>query len=89
MNSIRPNSISLKYRWKGFEFFEFYIQIWPVCLFVCLYPIKVKTAEPIGPTFFVGPHVTPGKVMNDQKFKNLHLKVFYFSKILKMREKIL
>ena len=25
-----------------------------VCLFVCLYPINVKTAEPIGPKFFVG-----------------------------------
>ena len=33
-----------------------------VCLSVCLYPINVKTAEPIGPKFFVGPHVTPGKV---------------------------
>ena len=25
-----------------------------VCLSVCLYPINVKTAEPIGPKFFVG-----------------------------------
>ena len=33
-----------------------------VCLFVCLYPINVKTAEPIGPNFVVGPRVTPGKV---------------------------
>ena len=33
-----------------------------VCLFVCLYPINVKTAKPIGPKFFVGPHVSPGKV---------------------------
>ena len=33
-----------------------------VCLFVCLYPINVKTAEPIGPKFFVGHHVIPGKV---------------------------
>ena len=31
-----------------------------VCLFVCLYPINVKTAEPIGPKFFVGPHGAPG-----------------------------
>ena len=31
-----------------------------VCLFVCLYPINVKTAEPIGPKFFVGHHVTAG-----------------------------
>ncbi len=33
-----------------------------VCLFVCLYPINVKTDEPIGPKFFVGHHVTTGKV---------------------------
>jgi len=33
-----------------------------VCLFVWLYPINVKTAEPIGPKFFVGHHVTTGKV---------------------------
>ena len=33
-----------------------------VCLSVCLYPINVKTAEPIGPNFFVGSRVTPGKV---------------------------
>ena len=34
----------------------------PVCLSVCLYPINVKTAEPIGPKFFVAPCVIPGKV---------------------------
>ena len=33
-----------------------------VCLSVCLYPINVKTAEQIGPKFFVGHHVTTGKV---------------------------
>ena len=32
------------------------------CLFVCLYPINVKTAEPIGPKFFVGHHVTTENV---------------------------
>ena len=30
-------------------------------LFVCLYPINDKTAEPIGPKFFVGHHVTTAK----------------------------
>ena len=29
---------------------------------VCLYPINVKTAEPIEPKFCVGPHMTPEKV---------------------------
>ena len=33
-----------------------------VCPSVCLYPINVETAEPIGPKFFVGSRVTPGKV---------------------------
>ena len=40
-----------------------------VCLFVCLYPINVKTAEPIGPKFFVGHHVTTGKVYEWSKFQ--------------------
>ena len=30
--------------------------------FACLYPIKVKTAEQLGPKFVVGLHVTPGKI---------------------------
>ena len=34
-----------------------------VCLSVCLLVSNnVKTAEPIGPKFFVGHHVIPGKV---------------------------
>ena len=41
------------------------------CLFVCLYPINIKTAEPTGPKFFVGNHVTTGRFMNDQNFKYL------------------
>ena len=40
-------------------------------LIVCLYPINVKTAELIGPKFFKGPHMTPGKVMDDKNFKTL------------------
>ena len=59
-----------------------------VCLFVCLYPINVNTAEPIGLKFCVRSHVSPwGRFMNDQNFKNLSLKVFYFNKILKMHKK--
>ena len=37
------------------------------CLSVCLYPINVKTAEPIPPKFCVGPHMTPEKVLNLKK----------------------
>ena len=40
-----------------------------VCLSVCLYPINVKTAEPIGPKFFVGHLGTPGKVYEWSKFQ--------------------
>ena len=38
-------------------------------LSVCLYPINVKTAEPIGSKFFVGHHVTTGKVYEWSKFQ--------------------
>ena len=59
------------------------------CLSVRLYPINFKTAEPIGPTNFVGSRVTPGKVYEWLKFKNLCLKVFFIFvnifKILKIR----
>ena len=56
----------------------FFFLLW--CLFVCLYPINVKTAEPMGPKFFVGHHVTPGKVYKRSKLKKLFLKVFYLCK---------
>jgi len=55
-----------------------YLYINLACLSVCLYPINVKTAEPIGPKFFVGPHVTPGKVYECTKFKEFVLKSFLF-----------
>ena len=39
------------------------------CLSVCLYSINVKTAEPIGPKFFVGHLGAPGKVHEWSKFQ--------------------
>ena len=39
--------------------------------FVCLYPINVKTAEPIGPIILSGPHMTPGKVYEGSNFQKL------------------
>ena len=36
--------------------------IYKFSLNVCLYPINIKTAEPIGPNFCVGHHGTTGKV---------------------------
>ena len=51
---------------KGFSVL---LYIYFACLSVCLYPINVKTAEPIGPKFFMGHHVTTGKVY-EQKLEN-------------------
>ena len=52
---------------------SFYLYINLACLSVCLsfcsYPINVKTAEPIGPKFFVGQMGTPGKVYEWSKFQ--------------------
>ena len=39
-------------------------------LFVCLYPINVKSAELIRTKFLVGPHMTKRKVLNAQIFLN-------------------
>ena len=55
-----------------------------VCLSVCFYPINIKTAKPIGPKFFVGHHVIPGKVYewsNFQKFASIKIR---FLKIFKI-----
>ena len=60
-----------------------YILCLAVCLFVCLYPINVKTNELIRSKFCVGPHMTPQKVYGCSKLQNF----FEFCKILKMREK--
>ena len=37
-----------------------------VCLSVCFYPINVKTADPLGPTFFVEPRVTHKKFASNK-----------------------
>ena len=49
--------------------FTYTLNINLACLFVCLYPINFKTAEPIGPKFFVGHLGTPGKVYEKSKFQ--------------------
>ena len=38
---------------------------------VCLYPINVKTAEPIWPRFCVNPHWPKGSFMENQNFKKI------------------
>ena len=50
-----------------FDYSNLYINL--ACLFVCLFVCIVKTAEPIGPKFFVGHHVTTGKVYEWLKFQ--------------------
>ena len=50
---------------------------------VRLYPINVKTAEPIRPTFFVGHHVIPGKVYGLSTFKE-----FLFINFLNSKSKM-
>jgi len=43
-------------------------------------------AEPIGPKFFVGHHLTQGKVYGGSNFQNLPLIKIRFLKILKIQE---
>ena len=52
-----------------------------VCLSVCLYPINVRTAEPIGPKFCVWPcnRMTQGRFMDAHNYK----KVLIFVKLKK------
>ena len=56
------------------------------CLFVCLYPKNIKTAEPIGPNFFVGSRVTPGKVYGWSNFQKFAFIKIRFLKILEIHE---
>ena len=49
-----------------------------LCLSVSLYPKNVKPAKPIGPNFFVGPHMTTGKVYGCQKLQKFVSKSFFF-----------
>ena len=94
--TLRKVAAQMRWKWKCYIFFREnilateYISIYKfglsVCLSVRLYPINVKTAEPIGPKFFVGYHVTPGKVYgwsNFQKFASIKIR---FLKILKIHE---
>ena len=49
--------------------FIFYLQTVLVCMFVCLYPINVKTAKPIDFKFYLAlaTHMTTDRFMNAQK----------------------
>ena len=43
---------------------------------ILLSNLNVKMAEPIGPKFYVGPHVIPGKIYEWSKFQKLVFKSF-------------
>ena len=55
-----------------------HLYIYYACLSVYLFPIKVKTAEPIGPKFCVGPCVTPGKIYGCSDLQKVESKSFWF-----------
>jgi len=47
------------------------------CLSVFLYPVNFKPARPtFRAQFFMGPHVTQGRFMDDRIFKNLQNSIF-------------
>ena len=60
--------------------------IYILCLSVCLYPINIKTAEPIGPKFFVWSRVTPGKVFRWSNFQKFVSNKIRFLKIMKIHK---
>ena len=46
---------------KNLDLYSLLVCLGSVWVAIRLYPINVKTDEPIGPKFCVGPHMTPGK----------------------------
>jgi len=58
---IRERIIKMCFYFRILMFY-LYLHIYFVCLSIGLYPINIKTAEPIGSKFVVGPRVTPRKV---------------------------
>jgi len=55
------------------QLYIFLLNVHIRCLSVCLYPINVKTAQPIKPKFCAWPHMTPGKVYGWLKILKLKL----------------
>ena len=50
-----------KFKWKSIYVY--------IRMSVCFFPINVKTVEPIGSKFCVGPNMTPGKLCGSSKFQ--------------------
>ena len=74
LNSVRSSSVHST---------SIYIPCLSGCLFVCLYPINVKTAEPNGPSFLWGLTWPQRRFRDDQKLKKLPPSKLYFHKIWK------
>ena len=65
-------------------FFNFEKSTYILCLSVCPYGSnKRKVAEPIGPKFCVGPHMTPGKVYRWSYFQKGDINKIRYEGILK------
>ena len=77
--SLKTKNKHIKLNCKHTQNIENYIYYASVsgCLFFCLCPINVKTAEPIGPKFCVGTHVTPKKVYEWSKCENIFFLKFF------------
>ena len=78
---VRITSFDLMHKYEKSKFNRGYLYVNLACLsgcpFVCLYPINVKTAEPIGPTFFKGPYLTPRKVYECLKILKICVSKFF------------
>ena len=57
-------------------------------LFVFLYPINVKTVQPIGPNLFLEPHVTPETVYGWSNFQKISSNKIRFLNIFKIPKSI-
>ena len=70
--------------WCTQVFFDFEKSTYILCLSVCPYGSnKRKVAEPIRPKFFVGPHMTPGKVYRWSYFQKGDINKIRYEGILK------
>jgi len=53
------------------------------CLLVWVYPINIKTTEPVGPIFWVELRMAPGKVCVCSELQKAVFKALYLSEIKK------
>ena len=64
--------------WTKANYLYLFILYILVCNGVCLYPVNVKTYQPTGTKFCVGPRMTPGKVYECLEFQNnCHQKIVF------------